>query len=182
MKGDNISKLFDRWQALYIKNSYPLTFFNRTDRDKLTPRQYITEVIIAFDSITDNRKKKKYSGECKKLKRDIYQMFETRFSGLGLTEKDISLNSVSCNDLKHRIIKAMSISGVHFRFGEQEFNDEEVATMLKNIRNSSAHGIEIKPTKNIGLQHYYSLGNYCTELLIQYIRREILKLEVSVQR
>lgn len=182
LKGDNISKLFDRWQALYIKNSYPLTFFNRTDRDKLTPRQYITEVIIAFDSITDNRKKKKYSGECKKLKRDIYQMFETRFSGLGLTEKDISLNSVSCNDLKHRIIKAMSISGVHFRFGEQEFNDEEVATMLKNIRNSSAHGIEIKPTKNIGPQHYYSLGNYCTELLIQYIRREILKLEVSVQR
>ena len=76
-----------------------------------------------------------------------------------LPEKDIFLNSVLCNDLKHRIIKAMSISGVHFRFGKQEFNDEEVATMLKNIRNSSAHGIEIKPTKNIGPQHYYLLGN-----------------------
>ena len=57
-------------------------------------------------------------------------MFETRFSGLGLTEKDISLNSVSCNDLKHRIIKAMSISGVHFRFGEQEFNDEEITKAI----------------------------------------------------
>ena len=182
LKGDNISKLFDRWQALYSKNSYPLTFFNRTNKDKLTPRQYITEVIIAFDSITDNRKKKKSSGECEKLKREIYQTFEPRFSGLGLTEKDISLNSASRNDLKHRIINAMSISGTHFRFGDQEFNDEEVATMLKNIRNSSAHGIEIKTTKNIRPQHYYSLGNFCEELLIQYIRREVLKLDSSASK
>ena len=58
----------------------------------------------------------------------------------------------------------------------QCFDDEEVAVMLKNIRNSSAHGIEIKPTRTIRPKHYYSLGNFCETLLIQYIRREILQL------
>ena len=176
LKGENISKLFQQWQGFYEKNSYPLAFFNRTNKVKLTPQQYITEVMIAFDSITDERKHNKSPSEYKNLKRDIYREFQSRFSELGLNEKDIFLNTGRAVELKTRIKNAISITGSHFCYDGQVFDDEEVATVLKNIRNSSVHGIEIKLTKNIRPQHYYSLGNYCEKLLIQYIRREVLKL------
>ena len=54
----------------------------------------------------------------------------------------------------------MSITGSNFYYDMQCFDDEEVAVMLKNIRNSSAHGIEIKPTRTIRPKHYYPLGNF----------------------
>ena len=181
LKGENISKLFDRWQALYSKNSYPLAFFNRIDKDKLTPRQYIAGVITAFDSITDKREKNKNHDKYKNLKREIYQFFQSQFSALGLTEKNIVLAYERFDTLKRRIENAMSLMNMHFSYNEKNFDDDEVATILKNIRNSSAHGIEITPTKNIRLQHYYSLGEFCEKLLIQYIRKNVLELEGKVK-
>ena len=176
LKGDNISKLFDRWQALYSKNPYPLAFFNRTDKDKLTPRQYIVEVITAFDSITDKRAKNKNHDKYKELKREIYHSFQSEFLMLGLTESNIVLTYERPDTLKARIKHAMNLMNMHFSYNEKRFDDDEVATMLKNIRNSSAHGTEITSTKNMGPQHYYSLGNFCERLLIQCIRKEVLKL------
>ena len=177
LKGDKISRLFKRWQALYSKNSYPLAFFNRTNKNKLTPRQYIVEVITAFDSITDEREKNINRNKYKKLKREIYQLFQSQFSELGLTESNIALTYERPDTLKARIEKAMVLTNIHFSYREKPFNDDEVAAMLRNIRNSSAHGKDIKPTKNIRPQHYYSLGEFCENLLIQYIRMNVLKLE-----
>ena len=72
---------------------------------------------------------------------DIFQSFQSRFSELGLTEKDIFLCYSRPAELKERIKRAMSITGFNFYYDMQCFDDEEVAVMLKNIRNSSAHGI-----------------------------------------
>ena len=95
---------------------------------------------------------------------------------LGLTESNIVLTYERPDTLKARIKHAMNLMNMHFSYNEKRFDDDEVATMLKNIRNSSAHGTEITSTKNMGPQHYYSLGNFCERLLIQCIRKEVLKL------
>ena len=179
LNGIGISTLFNRWHAEYVKNSYPLSFLNNTDKTKLTPLQYISQVIIAFDSISDKRSNDVESENIKTLRNEIYSVYQSKFASLGINKNDIFFRYTKGPSLKSRIMTAMSESNMHFKYDNQEFKDEEVAQILKNIRVSSAHGKETEPTQNIRPYHYYALSQFSEKLFIEYIRREVLKLPLN---
>ena len=174
-----ISTLFNRWHAAYQKNSYPLSFLNKTDKTKLTPLQYISQVIIAFDSISDKRSNDDEFKKIVELRNEIYSAYQSRFACLGINKKGIYFKLNKGSSLKSRILATMTELNMHFRYEKQEFNDEEVAQMLKNIRISATHGKEIKTTQNIRPYHYYALSQFSEKLFIEYIRREVLKLPLN---
>lgn len=177
LEKEGYSNLFSKWQTSYEQNSYPLSFFNRTNKEKLTPRQYITEIIVAFDSFTDKRKSEKLKKEYIEFRNDIYNSFSSRFPELHLAKEDIKFDINHSESLKSRVLNAISECDMHFYNDGMYLEAIEVAEMLKNIRNSIAHGKEIKHTQNIKPRHYYALGNFCENLLIRYIRKKVFGLK-----
>ncbi len=179
LESNGLDVLFSRWNDYYSKNSYPLAFFNRIDRNKITAFQYISEAVIAFDSLSDKRNSTKVPEEIKKLKNEFFETYNTQLTALGYDLKDINIGSRP-DTLKKRLINVMKkINKPFIVDSKEEFSVNDIAEVLKEIRVSKAHGRNVDKELRIKPHCYHVLSRYIEDVYIKYVRSEVLRLDIE---